>query len=358
VRAGIRSIVVAAACVAALAARGDAEDAAPTITRPEAPRRAEIDAAVARGVKWLRKEQSPDGSFGSQPGETALCLLALRHGGVAADDPSCLRAAASVERDLSDDTTYGASLGVVALLAQEPRRHREKAAALVADLVRAQCVNGQWSYSTRRGARNAAGDNSNTQFATFALAAARASSLAVPQETLARCREYLRATRNADGGWGYSAKERARSYGSMTAGCAASFVFCGEAPAGSVEAGKTAEVAAAALRLGSTFSPGVNEGAAKAFGAKKGRRGDDVWRHYWLWSLERFCSVASATEIGGHDWYAEGARYLVEAQRDDGSWLGPEKAIVATPFALLFFARATLRVVTPSAETGAVLTSK
>jgi hypothetical protein len=144
----------------------------------------------------------------------------------------------------------------------------------------------------------------------------------------------------------------------MTAGCGASFVLCGETKAGSAEAGKTAEIAAAATLLGATFEPGVNEGAAKAFGSKKGRRGDDVWRHYWLWSLERFGSVAGLAEIGGRDWYAEGARYLVLSQRDDGSWLGPEKATVATPFALLFFARATLRVVTPSAETGAVLTSK
>lgn len=350
--------MVVAACVAALSGRGDAGDVQPTVARPEAPRRAEIDAAVARGVAWLRKEQSPDGSFGSQPGETALALLALRHSGVATDDPACLRAAASLCRDLPDDTTYGASLGVVALLAAEPRRHREKVAALVSDIVRAQCGNGQWSYSTRRGARNAAGDNSNTQFATFALAAARASSVAVPKETFARCREFLRTTRNPDGGWGYSEKERARSYGSMTAGCAASFVLCGETSAGGAEVAKLPEVAGAVSLLGAAFSPGVNEGAARAFGSKKGRRGDDVWRHYWLWSLERFGSVAGLAEIGGRDWYGEGARHLLGAQRDDGSWLGPEKAVVATPFALLFFARATLRVVTPSAETGAVLTSK
>ncbi len=357
-RPGIRIVVVVAACAAALPVTGVAEDDSPAIAKPAAPRRSEIDAAVARGVKWLKKEQSPDGSFGSQPGETALALLALRHSGVAADDPACLRAAASLERELPDGTVYGASLGVVALLAHEPRRHREKAASLAADLVRALCENGQWSYSTRRSSPSPAGDNSNTQFAAFALAAARASSLAVPKETFSRCRDFLRATRNDDGGWGYSEKERARSYASMTAGCGATFVLCGEAAAGSAEAGKTAEVAAASALLGRTFSPGVNEGAAKAFGSKKGRRGDDVWRHYWLWSLERFGSVSGLAEIGGRDWYAEGARYLVDAQRDDGSWLGPEKAGVATPFALLFFARATLRVVTPSAETGAVLTSK
>ncbi|MHC4932456.1 MAG: hypothetical protein ACYTGV_09740, partial [Planctomycetota bacterium] len=35
-----------------------------------------VEAVVRRGVVWLRKEQKADGSFGSNPGETALALMA------------------------------------------------------------------------------------------------------------------------------------------------------------------------------------------------------------------------------------------------------------------------------------------
>ena len=42
------------------------------------PSQAVVDKAVRRGVKWLKKEQKRDGSFGTMAGETALVLLALR----------------------------------------------------------------------------------------------------------------------------------------------------------------------------------------------------------------------------------------------------------------------------------------
>src|SRR5688572_24137037 len=130
--------------------RGSAEERADAVVET-APAPSKIDAAVARGVAFLRTKQDPDGAFGPQPGETALALLALRHSSVAPEDPACRRAAARLLHDLPDGTSYGASLGLVALLAQGAGAHgaacREKAAELAAHLVRAQCGNGQWSYA-------------------------------------------------------------------------------------------------------------------------------------------------------------------------------------------------------------------
>ena len=318
------------------------------------PLQADVDAAVARGVKWLRGEQEQGGAFGTQAGETALALLALRHSGVGQDDPACRRAASRLLRDLPDGTSYGASLGLVALLAQEGAALRERAEALAGDLVRAQCENGQWSYSARRSSSAQAGDNSNTQLAVFALGAARARGVDVPHAAFDRVAAWFRATQNDDGGWGYSKNERSASYASMTAGAVMCVSLASEARApGDPALSAVPTIKRGLAWLSARLDPGRNAGAALAFGAKKGRRSDDFWRHYWLWSLERACSASGAARLAERDWYAEGARFLLARQKDDGSWVGPEKSVLATSFALLFLARGTLRVVTPRAAAGA-----
>ncbi len=126
------------ACVAACAAARADDD-----TPPEPPKQERIDAAVARGVKWLEKERKRDGSFGQGPGETALALLTLRHSGVKEDAKVCRRAAAYLERALPDGTVYGAGLGALALLSQNAKRHDGKIRELVGELVTAQCKNCQ-----------------------------------------------------------------------------------------------------------------------------------------------------------------------------------------------------------------------
>jgi hypothetical protein len=345
-----RLLTAAALCAVpcALAASRAEEGRPAAVVDARPPAQEEVDAAVRRGVAWLRGEQEQDGAFGPQAGETALALLALRHSGVAEDDAACRRAAARLLRDLPDGTSYGASLGLVALLGQEGAPAREKAAALAGDLVRAQCENGQWSYAARRSSSSRAGDNSNTQLALFALAAARARGLDVPAAAFDRCAAWFRGTQNDDGGWGYAKHERSASYASMTAGAVMSLALAAkELAPGEPRVAEVPEIRRGLAWLAKGFDAGRNAGAADAFGAKKGRRGDDFWRHYWLWSLERACACAGAAQLGERDWYGDGARLLLGRQRDDGSWVGPERGVLATSFALLFLTRGTLRVVTP-----------
>jgi hypothetical protein len=65
-----------------------------------------------------------------------------------------------------------------------------------------------------------------------------------------------------------------------------------------------------------------------------------VWHLYYLWSLERACTLSSIQKIGGHDWYREGAAYLLATQRPDGSWTSPaDVPTTDTAFALLFLKR-------------------
>ena len=304
-----------------------------------------VRSAVVRAVKRLRKEQKRDGSFGTMPGETALALLTLRDARVPADDKACRRAASNLERSLPDGSVYGAAIGIVALLEQNPRLHDSKVRELLADVISGQCKNGQWTYAYRPTKRKKAGDNSNAQFAMLALAAARAHGLKVPQEPFDRCRTFLESTQNKDGGWGYSAKERSRSYASMTAGCLM-MVALARAPDAKANASRPSERRALAW-LGRHFDPALNTGARAAFGAKAKKRSDSFWRHYCLWSMERAGAAAHAETFGERAWYPEGARRLLATQRDDGGWRNPETLLRATCFAVLFLGRNTRRVLTP-----------
>ncbi|HEX5137352.1 MAG TPA: prenyltransferase/squalene oxidase repeat-containing protein, partial [Planctomycetota bacterium] len=272
-------------------------------------------------------------------GETALALLALRHSGVPAADPACKRAATRLARELPDGTVYGASLGILALLEQDAVAHRAEVDRLLKDLLRGQCRNGQWTYAYRNTASKRGGDNSNSQLAALALAVARAKRLAVPDDAFKRLDAFLLGSQNEDGGFGYSDKQRSASYGSMTAGGAMMLALCGDR--------ERAELRRALAWLGRDLDPAKNRGASNAFG-KKGRRGDNFWKHYWLWSLERACAAAGVKDVGGADWYALGAEHLLGKQREDGAWRDPEQPLQATCFALLFLRRATARSLTPT----------
>ena len=81
----------------------------------------EVDAAVQRGVRWLLREQKPNGAFGTNAGQTALGLMALRHSGVRPEDKACRKAARHLARVLPDGTSYGAALGIIALIEQRNR---------------------------------------------------------------------------------------------------------------------------------------------------------------------------------------------------------------------------------------------
>ncbi|MCX7702500.1 MAG: hypothetical protein N2234_00130 [Planctomycetota bacterium] len=85
------------------------------------------------------------------------------------------------------------------------------------------------------------------------------------------------------------------------------------------------------------------------------------WHYYYLYGLERAGILSLVYEFGTHNWYKEGAEFLLGAQRADGSWPGEEgqqrqvgqliinaaalDETVNTCFAILFLKRATAPIV-------------
>ncbi|MFK7779230.1 MAG: HEAT repeat domain-containing protein, partial [Gimesia sp.] len=67
------------------------------------------------------------------------------------------------------------------------------------------------------------------------------------------------------------------------------------------------------------------------------------WPIYYLYGIERLAAIADTKMIGPHDWYAEGARHLIETQEDNGSWDTIGTLDANTCLAIIFLSKATVK---------------
>jgi hypothetical protein len=186
-------------------------------------------------------------------------------------------------------------------------------------------------------------DNSNTQFATLALWAARRRGLPVDR-ALALVVQRFRTSQDRDGNWDYyyhrggASSNRTSMTGAGLLGLAVGHGLV--APTSPAE------------RRESAGDPAVEKGL-KAFAIHIGKQDP---RHlvphehsgglYYLWTVERVGMLFSLRTIDGKDWYGWGSDLLVKHQAGDGSWhLGgyyQSTRLIDTAFALLFLRRADL----------------
>ncbi len=321
-------------------------------------KQSEVDAAIDKGAEYLKDKT--DGQRG-RGNTTELVALTLAHAGVSADEAPLKEL---LERILQFrlSSTYNTAIQTVLLSYVNPKKYRARIAECGQWLVDAQCGNGQWTYGgdtpqepertvvsgdaesgyklrDRRGdGVSPSGDNSNAQFGVLGLWAAMVAGVKVPESSFKLAERWWKGQQGTDGGWGYGARDL--SYGSMTCAGVAAMSICAR---GLEDPDRNRGQEVAGLRwLGGNFTVKTNPKGGS-------------WHYYYLYSLERAGTITGQRTMGGHDWYQEGARFLVDAQANDGSWTS-EDPISDTCFAILFLKRATSSLVTGAPQDRASVT--
>lgn len=307
-------------------------------SRAVEPTPEQVRLAIQRGARYILRQQQPDGSWAErhQPGGvTALATFAL----LAAEEPRDaphMKAALLALDQIKPATTYVVSMKLMALVQDDPRRHRRAIRELAEWLIAAQTPAGLWSY-TRSGGR---WDHSNSQFALLALHAAQESGVRVREQVWRSARDRVIASQVADGGWAY--QEGGQSYGSMTAANVANLVILDSTISIGLERGFRNGVAprCGEYRLNRPLANGIRW-LSNEFSPRENPRRGGAWKYYWLYAAERAGILTGRRYFGQHDWYRDGSAELIRRQNVDGSWGGRLDAgdLVDTAFALLFLAK-------------------
>ncbi len=356
---------------------------------------ARVNRAVDQGVEWLISRQAADGSWPApeqhlvhRPGTTALMTLAVLKGGIKGSDLSVRKAFDWLRRQ-EVKRTYDAGVLLMALHARYspldgdeeaeydkygarklkdpcqdamPKEDREWMERLVRYLLEHES-GGHWRYP------HDGTDLSNTQYALLGLWAAARCGIKVPRALWERCLAWLLSVQEARGRpvklhvnevrgnyrmvWLEDAQARGFRYmpnypvtGAMTTAGLAGLVICRDELWGSREftpEQRTRTRRAIRDALGwmqdafdVTKNPGEPQGG---------------WHFYYLYGMERAGVLSRFRFMGTHDWYLEGAEWLLGQQGSSGRW-EREHTVLDTAFAVLFLKRSSQRarnpVLTPS----------
>jgi hypothetical protein len=259
------------------------------------------------------------------------------------------------------ESTYTASLRAALVAQIDPVGKRDSLRECAQFLVDSQCRNGQWDYGRPLGARGAppegvvrrrsdgpaSGDNSVTAYAVLGLSACRSAGVEIQPDVLLRARAWWIACQNPDGGWGYgengaldqTGREKPQltsnsSYGSATASALASLAALGEMLGPEAAAERALKQGLA--WMGRNFAAGLNPEKAEGF-----------CHAAWLLAAERAALLLRTERFGTHEWYAEGAEFLLARQKPGGEWRleqGPfmereKEDVLDTCMAVLFLLR-------------------
>ncbi len=394
----------------------------------------QVDAAIEKGVAWLKNAPSP-GSHNGVRNCDEIILLTMAVGGLPEDDPKFQEILKRVlEAPL--DRTYLVSLQAMCLEEINRVRYQNRIAQCALFLLDNQGRNGCWSYGTptpantfepdnsvatggskgaegglkefeapapeggnkffqrpkpkvtrkimvkptREGASD--GDSSNSQYAALGLRACFDSGINFPREVALQAKQWWMTTafkpekidlknepvrQDVITGKGGEAIPTAPPVG----WCYHRSAICARqnphAPSGGMTGGAVGALCIYDYILGvkwktdvyvvggvnwfaNNFTVAGNPGPTEVNGSHP-----SSWFLYYLYALERVGMLYDIRMIGGHDWYAEGATYLLGVQNGDGSWFKSNaqesewepgsNPTYDTCFAILFLKRATRKFV-------------
>lgn len=336
-----------------------ADDAATTTAAGDDDLVRKVRRAIDEGVSYLKSQQrKSDGSWEiglvaeSNPGgPTALVVLALLNAGCKPDDEAVKRGLDYLRKISigSHSKTYVVGLQTMALcLAKQPTLDKARIEANVAWLLAARLSDG-WSYGKLNAPVVGVADNSNTQYALLGLHEAIQYGVKIDDKALKEV-QALYVKTQTNGAWAYKpGREIGGSMTMTTAGLCNLIITgldlaAGKAdlrPDGSADRcgqyADNAPIAKALAWIGDRYPARLTEDTIR-----------DRFRHpfYCLYGVERAGRLSGQRFFGGHDWYEVGCRYLVSAQKADGSWSGAAShgtfdywPVVATSFSLLFLSK-------------------
>jgi hypothetical protein len=305
---------------------------------------AQVLQAINRGKEWLISQQKANGSFGGGhgQGESCLAFMTLAYMGMH-PNREVMAKALTFHMNLNPDADMGGRQGyalpirVMGLSYVHDELLGEKRAAvrrrMLEDVLRfkiGQTPDGGWRYPLQP---NSGWDFSVTQWPILAMWEASLVGIEVPAEPLHKARELYYAKQNRDGGYAY---QSGGSVGSMTAAGLASLYIIGDV----LEPGSGCPcMGGRSRRTVSETDRRVDlalDWLSKEFLPDRSPRGGHSDDLYWLYCVERVGIAAGYKRFGTHNWYEEGAAYLVKKQNANGSWKGRWGEVSGTCFALLF----------------------
>ncbi|MDP6408766.1 MAG: hypothetical protein QGI46_05270 [Planctomycetota bacterium] len=294
-----------------------------------------INQAIDRGMDYLLATQELDGSWKEhgdkyRNGQTALSLYALVKSGLPRDHQAVRRAVGYL-RCRPPSYTYSAGCQLLALCALNDERFDPWITELAKELE---------SWQADMGFAYPAGvvDVSNSQYGALGLWAAAKRGVPIRSRTwrdlALRMIRHQPTAAGAWGGAGFAYRPGGPVTGSRS--CAGLGILAICATELGEDGDNRREIQSSIERgkawLDRNFSPSANPGS----------EGDATWTYYYLYGVERVCALLEIARLGASDWYREGARFMVGAQKKDGKWTAAGYNPQAdTCFALLFLTRAT-----------------
>jgi hypothetical protein len=379
-----------------------------------------VDAAIEKGLKYLKASDSPNTHVGDSD---ELKLLTHIHGGTPESDP-VVQALFKKCFDAPLEKTYKVALLAMCLEEMDRVKYQPKIAQCGQFLLDNIKPNGGFAYgeptvyvldvptgSPRKDVASAGGratepppppgekvkpavkntikltkkkdgpsqrsDNSNAQYGALGLRACHDAGVIFPKDVVEKVRKYWVDNQHA-GVKGENKDRPAVASGNIPVGDPRGWCYndgqgsteCGHGgvPYSSMTAGAVGAVCIYDYMLGKDWKKDkvVLDGLAwldknwsvtENVGPCETARGSgNGWLYYYLYALERTGMLYDTALIGNHDWYLDGAKLLLGAQKPDGSWDGShfKHPTWDTCFAILFLKRATHRLVASGPGFGGV----